>query len=127
MGRPEGGVWVKIVKAANGDDRQGSNLSLRRRRAEALRFLRDLRVPSDDHQAAGDLRMIKLRQKVGGCFGSEAGVRDFCRVRGYESAVQKRGREMRCGIEAALRSEPPLLSSLYLSSDFECSHLPVPL
>jgi transposase len=110
---PEASVWEKVVKPANEVDRKGINLVLRMRlrKEEVLRFMVDFRVPFDNNQAERDLRMIKLQQKIGGCFRTEEGVRDFCRVRGYVSTMRKRGREILEAIEAALRGQPLLLSS----------------
>lgn len=41
---------------------------LQRRRDEVLRFISDLRVPFDNDGSERDLRMIKLQQKISGCF-----------------------------------------------------------
>jgi len=109
---PEASVWQEVVKPANEVERKGMNLALRvrLRKEEVLRFTKDFRVPFDNNQAERDLRMIKLQQKVGGCFRTEEGVRDFCRVRGYVSTMRKRGRDIVCALEAALRGQPMLLS-----------------
>lgn len=56
---------------------------LRDQRAEVWRFLNDLRVPFDSNQAERDLRMIKVQQKVPGCFRSEKGSERFCLISNY--------------------------------------------
>jgi transposase len=56
-----------------------------------LRFLDDLWVPFGNNQAERDRRIVKLRQKIFGCWRTLAGAPAFLTVRGYVSTVGKHG------------------------------------
>ncbi len=89
---------------------------LQRRRDEILRFMTDTSVPFDNNGAERDLRMVKLQQKISGCFRTPDGARSFCRVRSYLSTARKQGHSLLHSLERAFAGKPLPFHSTELPS-----------
>lgn len=76
--------------------RVGHNLLLRlqKHKADILRFLSDSSVPFTNNLAERDLRMIKVKQKISGCFRTEQGAHDFLKIRAFISSVKKQAKNV---------------------------------
>jgi hypothetical protein len=94
----EGGYEENPGLADRSADRQlkrtkAQNLLLRldERETEVLRFATDFRVPFDNNLSERDLRMIKLQQKISGCWRTTEGAERFLAIRSYLSTARKQG------------------------------------
>jgi len=63
---------------------KAQNLLLRldEREVEVLRFAHDFQVPFDNNLCERDLRMVKLQQKISGCWRTREGAERFLAIRG---------------------------------------------
>lgn len=74
--------------------------------SSVLAFLNDLRIPFTNNLAEQDIRMIKVRQKVSGCFRTLPGAKTFARIRSYLSTARKNQYNLLHVITKALTGNP---------------------
>jgi transposase len=58
-------------------------------RDDVLRFISDFSAPFTNNLAERDIRMIKIQQKISGCWRTLKGAENFCKIRSYISTAKK--------------------------------------
>ena len=56
--------------------------------------MEDFYVSFDNNLAEKDLRMVKVREKISGCFRSEKGANYFYRIRDFIAVAKKQGKSI---------------------------------
>ena len=79
---------------------------LRKYKESICLFIKNFDVPFDNNQAERDLRMVKVKTKVSGCFRTEEGAKDFLRIMSYTSTARKQGSNPFEAIRLAILGTP---------------------
>ena len=69
-------------------------------------FTKNFQVPFDNNQAERDLRMIKAKTKVSGCFRTKKGAQEYLDIMSYVSTAKKLGSNAYEAIKNAVAGTP---------------------
>lgn len=72
-------------------------------------FVHNLIVPFDNNQAERDVRMIKVKTKVSGCFRSEEGARGYLKIMSYVGTAHKQGYNAYEALRSAISGCPDII------------------
>lgn len=78
-------------------------------RDEVCRFVDNLNVPFDNNQAERDIRMVKTKTKVSGCFRSDEGATAYLKIMSYIGTAKKHGINAFRAIAAAFAGDPDMV------------------
>ena len=103
----------ETTKKKRGRKKKGKILSLVERlanyKASVCLFIHNFMVPFDNNQAERDLRMIKVKTKVSGCFRTEEGARDYLKIMSYIGTAHKQGYNAYEAIRKAISGHPEFI------------------
>ena len=77
-------------------------------REDIIRFIRDFRIPFGNNLAEQAVRMMKVKQKISGCFRSKEGAISFATIRSYIDTMRKNGFSIMDAIGQAIAGNPIL-------------------
>jgi transposase len=73
---------------------------------EILAFASNFVVPFGNNIAEQAIRMMKVKQKISGCFRSEKGAKDFATIRSYIATIKKHGQNVMQALHQAILGNP---------------------
>lgn len=112
LARKENPIPETTVKK-RGRKKKGKVLALVERlvnyKASVCLFFYNFSVPFDNNQAERDLRMIKVKTKVSGCFRKEEGARAYLKIMSYVGTAHKQGYNAYEAIRNAVSGTPEFI------------------
>ena len=101
---------TETTEKKRGRKKKGKILALVERlanyKASVCLFVHNFMVPFDNNQAERDIRMIKVKTKVSGCFRTEEGARDYLKIMSYIGTAHKQGYNAYEAIKNAISGNP---------------------
>ena len=102
-----------VTEKKRGRKKKGKILALVERldkyKASVCLFIHNFMVPFDNNQAERDIRMIKVKTKVSGCFRSEDGARDYLKIMSYVGTAHEQGHNAYDAIRKAFSGCPDFI------------------
>ncbi len=82
-------------------------------KGEVCLFINDFNIPFDNNQAERDVRMVKVKQKVSGCFRTKSGADAFATIMSYVGTANKHTIDTFTAIKAAITNQSKSLRFVY--------------
>jgi len=76
---------------------------------EVCRFINDFAVPFDNNQAERDVRNVKTKAKVSGCFRSREGAQNYLDLMSFFSTGRKHGVSAVVALQSAFAGKPEIV------------------
>ena len=103
----------KVEGKGRGRTKKGKTRSLierlRKLKDEVCRFVQDFTVPFDNTLAERDLRNIKTKIKVSGCFRTTDGAENYLKIMSYIGTAKKNGINAVKALKAAFDGTPDII------------------
>ena len=99
-------IITKYDKKFKKTDAQRLAFALEKHKYLILKFIAKAEIPFDNNQAERDLRMIKVKQKVSGCFRAKTHASYFACIRGYITTLKKNKENVLENIQNAFLKKP---------------------
>ncbi len=103
----------ETTEKKRGRKKKGKILALVERlvnyKASVCLFIKIFEVPFDNNLAERDIRMIKVKSKVSGCFRTEDGARNYLKIMSYVGTAHKKGYNAYEAIKNAVSGTPEFI------------------